>query len=172
MSTSDSASPKSFLVRAKDRNAQAEHIFHHPLNPNSEVGIRSLSDLVGLQRLGMHILRVPPGKESFVYHTHRVEEEFIYILSGRGIAEIGDESFEVGPGDFMGFPTPSVGHHLKNPFEEDLVYLSGGERKETEIADFPRLNKRLVRYQMQLLIYPIDGATVWNLAEGMKSDPT
>src|SRR5207245_608704 len=27
-------------------------------------------------------------------------------LSGRGIAEIGDEEVEVGPGDFMGFATP------------------------------------------------------------------
>ena len=43
----------------------------------------------------------------------------------------------------MGFPTPSVAHHLRNPFNEDLVYLMGGERREMEIADFPRLKKRL-----------------------------
>ena len=45
----------------------------------------------------------------------------------------------------MGFPTPSVAHHLKNPFDEDLVYIMGGERREVDIADFPRLQKRMFR---------------------------
>ncbi len=136
----------------------ADGSFSHPLNPNSEVHIRSLSDAVGLERIGFHIVRVPPGKESFVYHMHYTEEEFIYILAGRGVAEIGDERHEVGPGDFMGFPTPSVGHHLHNPFAEDLVYITGGERRGSEIADFPRQAKRPVRVGMNITIHGIDDA--------------
>ena len=120
--------------------------------------MESLGDAVGLERLGVHMMRVPPGKESFVYHAHHTEEEFIYILSGRGIAEIGDEEIEVGPGDFMGFPTPSVGHHLRNPFDQDLVYISGGERRASEVADFPRVGKRLVRVGMSVSIHRIDDA--------------
>src|SRR6185369_6491069 len=130
----------------------------HPLNPRSQVHGFSLSDAAGLSRVGVHVVRVPPGKESFVFHMHHTEEEFIYVLSGRGIAEIGDEEHEVGPGDFMGFPTPSVGHHLKNPFTEDLVYLAGGERRISEIADFPRINRRVVRVGMSVSIYGIDDA--------------
>lgn len=146
---------KPSLVRA----AQAEGAtFSHPLNPNSEIHGRSLGDAVGLERLGIHLVRIPPGKESFVYHLHYTEEEFVYILSGRGIAEIGDEEHEVGPGDFMGFPTPSVGHHLRNPFDEDLVYLSGGERRISEIADFPRHDKRLVRVGLSASIHGISDA--------------
>jgi uncharacterized cupin superfamily protein len=121
-----------------------ELVFHHPLNPRSEIHMRSLGDAAGLQRLGFHIARVPPGKESFIYHAQLGDEEFVYILSGRGIAEIDDREFEVGPGDFMGFPTPSVAHHLRNPFDADLVYLMGGERHPVEVADFPRLKKRLI----------------------------
>lgn len=132
--------------------------FSHPLNPKSEVHMRSLGDAVGLERIGISLMRVAPGKESFVFHLHHTEEEFIYVLSGRGIAEIGDEEHAVGPGDFMGFPTPSVGHHLKNPFTEDLVYLSGGERRASEVADFPRINKRMVRVGMGVAIYGIDDA--------------
>ena len=49
------------------------------------------------------------------------------MLSGRGIARIDDHEYEVSAGDFMGFPTPSVAHHLTNPFDEDLTYLMGGE---------------------------------------------
>lgn len=130
--------------------------FSYPLNPNSEVHMRSLGDSVGLERLGIHLMRIPPGKESFIYHSHYSEEEFIYILSGRGIAEIDQEEVEVGPGDFMGFPTPSVAHHLRNPFAEDLVYLSGGERNPSEIVDFPRIGKRLVRAGMNVAIHRID----------------
>ena len=42
------------------------------------------------------------------------------------MAEIDDEDLVVSPGDFMAFPTPSVTHHLKNPFDEELVYLTNG----------------------------------------------
>ena len=132
-----------FIVRAAtDPDGQT---FQHPFNPHSEIHIRPLSRLTGMSRLGVSQARVPPGKESFIYHTHHCEEEFIYILSGRGVAEIGDQEYEVAAGDFMAFPTPSVGHHLRNPFDEDLVYLTGGENRSVEIADFPRIGKRMYR---------------------------
>lgn len=146
---------KSPLFRAEDRAKVPEQPVTHPLNPKSEVRIVSLSEAVGLQRTGLHLMRIPPGKESFAYHTHQLEEEFMYVLSGRGVAEIGDQVVEIGPGDFLGFPTPSVGHHLKNPFDEDLVYLSGGERRAIEIADFPRLGKRMIRDGMTATLYPL-----------------
>ncbi|EYF00145.1 cupin domain-containing protein [Chondromyces apiculatus] len=133
------------LIRANDRAKVPGGPVSHPLNPRSEVHCTLLSRATGLSRVGVNLLRVPPGKESFAYHRHECEEEFLYILSGRGVAEIGDEEVEVGPGDFLGFPAPSVAHHLRNPFDEELVYLSGGESKQLEVADFPRHGKSLVR---------------------------
>jgi uncharacterized cupin superfamily protein len=132
-----------YLIRKKELAEVPEIPFHHPLNPNSEIHMRSLGDLAGLQRLGLHLGRVPPGKESFVYHFHHCEEEFVYVISGRGLAEIGDATYEVGPGDVMVFPARVV-HHLTNPFAEDLVYLMGGERRDVEIGEFPRHGKRAV----------------------------
>jgi uncharacterized cupin superfamily protein len=132
------------LVRATEHLTDAES-FRHPLNPKSLTHQRRLSQFCGLSRIGVSHVRIPPGHESFVYHTHELEEEFLFVLSGRGIAEIGESEFEVGPGDFMGFPTPSLGHHLRNPFGEDLVYLMGGERRAVEIADFPRHERRMYR---------------------------
>jgi uncharacterized cupin superfamily protein len=155
MTSSKDAPRKPALFRAADHAKVPEASQSHPLNPNSLVRGVSLSEQVGLERLGIHLLRIAPGKESFIFHTHHTEEEFLYILSGRGIAEIGDERFEVGPGDFMGFPTPSVGHHLRNPFEEELVYISGGERRQVEVADFPRIGKQLVRFGLQAAIYDV-----------------
>jgi uncharacterized cupin superfamily protein len=44
---------------------------------------------------------------------------------------------EVGPGDFMAFPTPSVPHHLKNPSDQDLVYLMGAKTGSLKSRIFP-----------------------------------
>ena len=95
-----------------------------------------------MDRAHVTLVHLPPGKDSFAYHAHMREEEWIYILSGRGVAEIDGEESEVGPGDFMGFPTPSVPHLLKNPFDVELVYLMGGESLSVDVIDYPKLGKR------------------------------
>ena len=110
------------LLKAADIEAISEFEFHHPLNPNSEVYLRSLSRATGLNRIGVTLARIPPGKESFIYHAHSNEEEWIYILSGRGIAEIDEAEYEVEAGDFLGFGLPQKPHHLRNPFDQELVY--------------------------------------------------
>lgn len=136
-------SPKPLWTAAEIAGAPETRI-RHPWNPNSEVYVRPLSQAAGLSRVALSLARVPPGKESFVYHSHERDEEFLFILSGRGRAEIGDEVFEVGPGDFMGFTAPGAGHHLINPYEEDLVYLMGGERSGLDVGYFPKLKRRIV----------------------------
>ena len=87
----------------------------HQFNDNAVRLTRTLGTRVGMQRIGVHVVRLQPGRESTQFHFHDADEEFLYVLEGRGIAEIGDESFEVGPGDFMGFATPSPAHTLSNP---------------------------------------------------------
>lgn len=77
---------------------------------------------------------------------------------GSGVAEINGEEFEVNTGDFMGFPTPSVAHHLRNPYDKELVYLMGGENLDVEIADFPHLGKRMLRCGGNVEIYDVSNA--------------
>jgi len=146
-----------YLLRAKQIESK-EQSFSHPWNPSSRIIGTHVSRLLGLERTGISVVKVPSGKESFTYHSHMREEEWIYILAGRGIAEIDGGEYEVGPGDFMAFPTPSVAHHLRNPFAEELRYLMGGEHLQVEIAEFPRLNKRMIRTPAGALVYPLDGA--------------
>ena len=50
----------------------------------------------------------------------------------------------------MGFPTPSVAHHLGNAGSEELTYLMGGDHLDLEIADFPKLGKRTIRREAWL----------------------
>jgi uncharacterized cupin superfamily protein len=159
-----------FIVRADEIAGQAQ-AFSHPWNPNSEMVGARLGALAGRSRAAVNWVRVPAGKESFIYHSHHREEEWIYILSGRGVAEIDGEEYEVGAGDFMGFPTPGVAHHLRNPFDEDLVYLVGGENLDVEIADFPRLGRRMIRRGGEVEIYDVSEARGFGPPED-EPDPT
>ena len=88
MDTKDTLQP---VVTAAALAAGPEHPFFHPLNPNSEIHFRgvdgkSMSELAGLQRVSVYTARIPPGRESFAFHAHRHEEEFLFVLSGRGVA--------------------------------------------------------------------------------------
>lgn len=145
------------IVRAADIAAHAQE-FSHPWNANSLVRGTQLARSLGLKRTGVNFMRVPPGKESYVYHAHRFEEEWMYILCGSAIALIDGAEYPVGPGDFIGFPAPSVAHLLRNTGSEDLVYLAGGEHREFEVAEFPTLGRRMVRMGEQLDIYEVDDA--------------
>jgi uncharacterized cupin superfamily protein len=149
--------PNLYLMRAADIATHAQS-FSHPWNPLSQVSGTQLAGGVGLKRTGVNFMTVPAGKDSFAYHSHRLEEEWIYVLAGRGIALIDEVQYEVGPGDFMGFPTPSVAHLMSNPGPGDLVYLCGGESRDLEVAEFPRLKKRMVRIGQDLQIYDYDAA--------------
>lgn len=129
------------LVRADDLRETEAVLIRHPKNPNSEVHIQPLSDRVGMKRAHLSVARVPPGKESYIPHAHGTQEEFLFILEGEGLAQIGDEKVRVGPGDYMGFPIDGTVHHLTNVGSKDLVYLQGGERHDLEIGFFPTIGK-------------------------------
>ena len=135
--------------------------FVHPWNPASEMRAAFLARSAGLIRTGLNLIRVPPGKESFTYHAHLHEEEWLYVISGRAIVDSGDEQHEVGAGDFVAFPTPSAPHQLRNVFTEDVVYLTGGEHAELDVADYPRHGKRLVRIGGNCAVYELDSGAAF-----------
>ena len=107
------------------------------------------------KRIGVNLARIAPGKEAFPYHAHWQEEEWIYILEGRGLARIDGAEYEVAAGDFMAFPTPGVAHSLRNPFERELVYLMGGESRELDVADFPDLGRRMFRHAKGVEVFEL-----------------
>lgn len=160
----DERQPYPYLLRRADI-VSAESSYSHPWNPNSEISGSHLSGLGGLERTGVSLVRIAAGKESFAYHLHHREEEWIYILSGRGLAKVDGAEYEMGPGDFIAFPTPSVPHLMLNPSEEDLVYLMGGEHRQFEIADFPTLDKRMVRRGSEIEVYRLSEAEPFDVPE-------
>ncbi|MBY0566977.1 MAG: cupin domain-containing protein [Hyphomonadaceae bacterium] len=149
------------LWRASEQQA-AFRPFTQKLNPNSLFRAAGLSRMAGMSRSHVTLVRLPPGKDSFAYHAHMLEEEWIYIISGRAIAEIDGKSAEVGPGDFMGFATPSVPHVLRNTFEDECTYLMGGEDRPIDVVSYPELDKRF------LLMQTDKGTEFYELGEPIK----
>ncbi len=134
------------LLTAEAIAALPEHARQHAFNPNGVRHARGLSDACGLKQIGVHLVRLEPGRESTEYHTHTHDEEWIYILSGRVMAEIGGRKAEVKAGDFMGFVASSPYHTMTNPFTQDLVYLVGGTRHSYDVVDYPRRGIRSYKY--------------------------
>ena len=57
---------------------------------------KSIGDEVGLKNMGIHLVTIAPGDKSTELHTHKYEEEAIYVLAGRGVETIGGDDAEGG----------------------------------------------------------------------------
>jgi uncharacterized cupin superfamily protein len=130
-----------YVIRTAGLKPAEIYAFTHPLNPNSAISFVPLSDRIGMQRAQLGLGRIPPGRESFVPHSHSAQEEFVFILEGSGEMEIDGERVSVGPGDYVGFPIDGAVHQLYNTSDADLVYLMGGERTPTDMSRFPTIGK-------------------------------
>ena len=117
----------------------------HNLNSAAIRLDKSIGDEVGLKNIGVHLITIAPGDKSTEFHTHKYEEEAIYVLSGRGTEITGDTSQKIGPGDFIGFPAGGAAHETVNDGTEPLVCLVIGQRLAQDVVDYPRKGKRLYR---------------------------
>ena len=65
--------------------------------------------------------RVPAGATTLAHH-HNLSEEIYHILSGTGLMTLGEERFEVRPGDSV-LIRPGTRHFIHNPGTETLRFL-------------------------------------------------
>jgi uncharacterized cupin superfamily protein len=121
---------------------------HFP-NPKAVRSTISLCDAVGLEHLRVHLITVAPGSFSTEFHAHLFEEECIYILSGAGVAQIGDAYQPLGADDFIGCPTNGIPHPLQATGTEPLIALVMGQRLSHDITDYPNHRQRLYRHNGQ-----------------------
>ncbi|KAJ3183519.1 hypothetical protein HDU87_006842 [Geranomyces variabilis] len=129
----------------------------HPLLPAAIRHIIHLNRNVGLKHAAIHLARVKPNTASLIFHRHRTDEEWTYILSGTGVCDLSSENedgtldhtrmetVDIGAGDFIGHKRDGHGHCLRNTSDtEDLVYLCGSESFEGEIiCEYPTVGKVL-----------------------------
>jgi uncharacterized cupin superfamily protein len=128
----------------------------HTLNPAAVRTNKSLGDEVGLKNIGIHLISIAPGDKSTEFHSHKYEEEAIYVLSGHGTEVMGETNQKIGPGDFIGFPGGDAAHETINDGTEPLVCLVIGQRLAQDVVDYPRKAKRMYRNsgQRDMVDYP------------------
>ena len=88
-----------------------------------------LGDGGGLTQFGVNLLTLKPGVWSSQRHWHRLEDEFVYILSGEVVlvTDAGEDVLKAG--DCAAFPAGEEnGHHLINRFATDATLLEVGTR--------------------------------------------
>lgn len=124
---------RSQLLHVDDAEARA---YQHPVDPRARrERIRNLSAPTGLLRQAVRWSRVRAGDRSTAYHTHTTTDEWVYILEGRASARVGDASFAVEAGDFLGHPAGSAPHGMEAI--ADLTYLMGGMIDSNDVVLYP-----------------------------------
>ena len=100
-----------------------------------------LGDAAGLSQFGVNLLTLKPGVWSSQRHWHRLEDEFVYVLSGEVVlvSDAGEELLK--PGDCAGFPANDAnGHHLVNRSGADATVLEVGTRSGGDSGVYPDID--------------------------------
>jgi mannose-6-phosphate isomerase-like protein (cupin superfamily) len=95
---------------------------YHPANHSGTTNRRVIcAETVGAQRMEVLLGTVERGQGALP-HLHPNIEQCCYIISGRARVEVGDQSSDLGPGDFCFFP-PGEKHLLVSVADEPLQVL-------------------------------------------------
>lgn len=100
-----------------------------------------LGDAGGLSQFGVNLLTLKPGVWSSQRHWHRLEDEFVYVLSGEVVlvTDAGEEVLRAG--DCAAFPAGDEnGHHLVNRSAADVTLLEVGTRTGKDSGVYPDID--------------------------------
>ena len=92
----------------------------------------------------VEIVRIPPGKSPYPYHSHSAQWEFYHVISGRGAIRHQEGTTPIVPGDAFIFK-PGEPHQLINDGSEDLIVYVVADNPIGESCHYPDSNKWLVR---------------------------
>ena len=109
---------------------------------NHHIKGRQLAAPAGGVQLGATLTEIPPGKRSYPFHYHCMNEEAIYVVSGTGTARIGEASVPVRAGDWIAYPIgPASAHQIVNDGDVPLVYLCISTKHMCEVVGYPDSKK-------------------------------
>jgi uncharacterized cupin superfamily protein len=100
-----------------------------------EVRARPLCDVGGTAAVGVGVMELAPGCDTRPAHYHSLEEEHLYVLSGRATLHLGDTTFPLEPGDYVCFPAgQALLHCIDNTGDEPFKYLMIGQRIAADVV--------------------------------------
>lgn len=102
------------------------------------------TDLMERHPFDVEIMRVPPGKAPYPYHSHSAQWEFYHVISGMGTVRHKDGETNITAGDAFLFK-PGEPHQLRNEGEDDLIVYVVADNPIGESNHYPDSNKWAVR---------------------------
>lgn len=112
------------------------------------ISFQGLGDFGGGSHVGVEIVIIAPGRQSYPAHYHMLEEEHVLILEGEVTLRLGERSFALSAGSYVCFPAgQKAGHALVNEGNAPCRYLIVGERNPKEVVvytDSGRVGVRLL----------------------------
>lgn len=83
----------------------------------------------GFRALGIHHVRLEPGRRSSFPHAESAEDEFVYVLEGVPDLWLDGHLHRLGPGDAVGFPAGTgQAHSFLNNSDREVRLLVVGDR--------------------------------------------
>lgn len=114
-----------FIVRAVDV-PEREHRYagdDEPMAPS-----RAIGRAAGLRMLGLHLVRVLPGRRTSWPHAESGEEEFAYVIEGKVDCWIDGTLHSMSAGDLVAWPAGTgIAHTIMNNGTDEALVLVGGE---------------------------------------------
>jgi uncharacterized cupin superfamily protein len=98
------------------------------------------TDLRERQPFDVEILRIPPGKAPYPYHSHSAQWEFYHVISGSGTVRHADGTAPVVAGDACIFE-PGQPHQFFNDGGGDLVIYVVADNPIGESFHYPDSGK-------------------------------
>jgi len=109
------------------------------------------TDLLERHPFDMEILRIPPGKVPYPFHSHSAQWEFYHVISGRGQVRHQAGTTPIETGDAFLFK-PGEPHQLINDSDKDLIVYVIADNPIGESCHYPDSKKWLVRSPERKLI--------------------
>jgi uncharacterized cupin superfamily protein len=99
---------------------------------------RQMGKALGLEKFGVNLTTLPPGKESSMRHWHTHEEEFVYVLEGEVVLRTDGGEQVLRAGCCAGFPAGAKdGHQLINRSDRPALYLEVGTSDSADQVFYP-----------------------------------
>ena len=127
-----------FIISGRD---VPETRHHYPNSDESTGYERALGRAAGLLKIGVNLMRLPPGERSSWPHAEEKEEEFVYVLEGNVSVWVDGVLYPMRPGAFAAFPSGTgICHCFINNSRRDVLLLVGGEAARRDSRIFYPLN--------------------------------
>jgi uncharacterized cupin superfamily protein len=106
--------------------------------------IGDIGGRVGARKLGYNLTVIPPGMRAFPRHSHLVNEEMFFVVSGEGEVRIGDRRRPVRAGDIVACVAGDIdtAHQIANTSADtELRILAVSTMQSPEVCQYPDSGK-------------------------------